>query len=70
MAYNAEYDTYTTSLDNIGFSTQGNARYSYEVTAADTTTFAAEASGTLNGDADLWTIDEDLDLNNTTNACM
>ena len=70
VAYNAEYDVYTTDLNNIGFSTQGNARYNYSVTAASTTAFTAQASGTINGTNDLWTITQNLTLSNSVNACQ
>ena len=66
VAYNAEYDTYTQSLPGIGFETVGTARYSYSVTAADATTFTAQASGTINSANDVWQIDEALDLTNST----
>ena len=70
VAYNAEYDTYTLNLTNIGFSTQGNARYEYNVSDADTTTFIASATGQINGTLDAWKINQSLELDNDTNACQ
>jgi type IV pilus assembly protein PilA len=69
VAYNAEYDSYTTDLTSIGFATVGTTRYSYDVTAADATTFTARATAVINSENDGWTIDENLDLVTTTNAC-
>ena len=74
-AYFAEYDTYTALLNAMGFVTIGaNQRYSYRVVAT-TTTFTATATSTgagLKGAAgdDVWTMDEDRVLTNTTNACQ
>lgn len=69
-AYRAEHDTYTTSLTGLGFSTTGTPRYSYSVTAADGTTFSAQATGTINSATDTWTIDQAADLVNSANACQ
>lgn len=71
-AYLAEWDTYTTNLGNLGFATKGDARYSYKVTAASTTAFTAQASAAdLKGtNDDVWTMDQDLNLANGTNACQ
>ena len=69
IAYNAEFDTYSTSLPAIGFTTVGDTKYSYSV-AATTTTFDATADGLAGAIAnDQWTIDEDLALSNVVNDC-
>jgi hypothetical protein len=72
VAYYAEFSQYTTSLNSIGFSGTGEKRYSYTITSPSTTTFLASASATSlkSGRDDVWTIDEGLNLVNTTNACQ
>ena len=70
VSYNAEYDTYSTDLGRIGFATVGTTRYSYDVTTATATAFTARATAVINTENDGWTIDQDLDLTNTTNACQ
>ena len=69
VAYNAEFDTYTTDLGDIGFATVGTKRYSYNVTTASSAAFSARATATINGSLDHWTINQDLDLATTANAC-
>lgn len=71
VSFIAEFDHYTTFLDSIGFATTGTTRYSYAVTAASTTAFSARASADdLKGTSDdVWTIDQNLNLSNTSNAC-
>ncbi len=39
-----------TNFDGIGFSTNADVRFAYEVTAATASTFFAEALGDTNGD--------------------
>ena len=74
-AYFAEFDTYSASNNDIGFAPKGNnVRYGYTIVAT-TTTFTATATSTgggLKGAAgdDVWTMDEDRVLTNTTNACQ
>ncbi len=70
VAYFAEFDTYSNDLGDIGFATVGNTRYTYSVTGANGTLFDANATATINGNADLWTINENLSLVNSTNACQ
>ncbi|MEW6615735.1 MAG: prepilin-type N-terminal cleavage/methylation domain-containing protein [Thermodesulfobacteriota bacterium] len=56
-AYAADHDTYATSLDALGFSTKGTAKYSYYVSTANATTFEAVAegkTGSISGDK--WTM--------------
>ena len=73
-AYFAEFDTYATSLANVGFSTKGNSRYSYTSTGsatAFTATALAKTPGlkTAAGDLDQWTITEAGTLTNANNEC-
>jgi len=73
-AYFSEYDTYTGSLSEIGFSPSVYDKYGYTI-AADNKSFLATASskapGIMGGGAgdDVWTIDQSLAMNNTANAC-
>lgn len=69
------YDTYTISLEEIGFSTKGfRQHYNYAITTANSTYFTAQATGRDasfgNRDfVDIWTINRSLQLLNTQNAC-
>jgi type IV pilus assembly protein PilA len=68
--YFAENDTFGT-LANIGFSTKGNARYTYSVTTA-AGSFTATATGDVDDDAgtvDVWTMTDAKTLANGTNDC-
>jgi type II secretory pathway pseudopilin PulG len=72
-AYLAEYDTYSNDTGALGVSVKGENRY--EVTwsgTPDATTFTAVATADdLKGTQDdVWTINQDGDLQNTTNACQ
>ena len=69
IAYFGEEDTFADALGNLGWEPEGQARYSYSMTAATRTTFTAQATGNIDTDAtiDTWTIDEQKDLQNTTN---
>jgi type IV pilus assembly protein PilA len=74
-AYFAENDTFTASLNDMGFVTKGaNQRYDYTIVAT-TTTFTATATSTgagIKGTAgdDVWTMNENRVMTNTTNACQ
>ncbi len=70
-AYFAEYDTYSTDQDAIGFATQGDNRYTYVITPANANGFTATATADdLKGSTDdIWTINSTGDLTNTSNAC-
>jgi len=72
-AYYAEYDTYTTDLDRVGFQPKGDTRYTIAVTE-NTTTFTATATEIGNrvssGQTDVWTMDQEGDLNNSQNGCQ
>ena len=72
-AYFAEFDTYGNTMAKIGFAVKGDPRYAYSATA-DATTYTATAAELAtksfgDGDTDTWTIDQGLDLKNTTNTC-
>ena len=75
VAYQAEWDTYSTDLGAIGFATTGNTRYSYDAGAGSTgdivDSFVATADG-IDGNVagDQWTINEQLRLDNTTPICQ
>jgi type IV pilus assembly protein PilA len=69
-AYNAEHDTYGSTLASIGFAAKGDTRYS--ITTSGGSTFTATATATINGNPDEWTINQDGELENTAgkNACQ
>lgn len=69
-AYRAEFDSYSTSLGAIGFSTTGSPRYTYSVTNPTTTTFLATATATLNNNPDTWTMTNGATLSNSPNGCQ
>jgi type IV pilus assembly protein PilA len=58
--YQSENDTYTTSLDDLGFQMVGRARYSYIVVDADSSGFTARATSNLDSDPDLdiWIVND------------
>nr|WP_320194074.1 prepilin-type N-terminal cleavage/methylation domain-containing protein [uncultured Desulfobacter sp.] len=69
-AYFAENDSYN-GLDTVGFTTKGDARYSYSASYSDNA-FTATASADLDDDAtdsDLWTMTEGKVLSNVVNDC-
>lgn len=69
-AYKAEYDAYTTSMGDVGFSINTtDARYTYSIVSANSTTFTARATGTINNDTDTWEISATGSLDHTANAC-
>ncbi|WP_028323672.1 type IV pilin protein [Desulfatirhabdium butyrativorans] len=76
-AYYAEKDSYGATLGDIGFSVKGTDKQSYSyglaasgtgTTAAFTATAGATAGGKLVGD--VWTINQEGALTNTTNKCQ
>ena len=79
-AYLAEYDIYADTTGKIGFAVKGDTqRYTYGMSNVTTSTYTATASSNDKGDGtglkgaandDIWTIDQDLTLNNSTNACQ
>ena len=60
FAYHSEQDTYTTDMNDLGFSLFGDERYTYVVTAATTSSYSASASANLDRDPalDIWIVDE------------
>jgi type IV pilus assembly protein PilA len=80
-AYIAEFDTYgagatTLALGKIGFDVKGRPRYTYSSVVGDpATTYTATALETTAGSigatgvTDTWTMNQDLTLTNTVNAC-
>ena len=72
IAYQAEEGVFTSSLTEIGFSTSGDPRYSYQVTdVSGSTGFTAQADAVINGNDDRWVVTLAKDPVNTTNfACQ
>ena len=69
-AYYAEFDSYSTDQQAIGFSIKGSPRYGYVITTPTSTEFTATATGSVgNVTGDVWTIDEEGILSNGNNAC-
>lgn len=76
-AFKSEYDRYSTSPDSIGFTMKGTSRYSITITAdrfSFTAKAAADGPGAPSGlkigtGDDVWTIDQELKLENIENAC-
>ncbi|MCG8567723.1 MAG: hypothetical protein MI747_21865 [Desulfobacterales bacterium] len=69
-AYYAEHDTYTQSNSNLGFEyNTSTSKYTITTTAASNSAFTSQATGTIRGSTDTWTVDEDGAFNNTPNAC-
>ena len=69
-AYFAEYDSYSTSQGAVGFEAKGDTRYTIVVNPARTNAFTATATATINGETDVWTMNEQGTLNNSDNACQ
>jgi prepilin-type N-terminal cleavage/methylation domain-containing protein len=67
--YKLQYGTYTTVTAVLTGWRSTAGRYTFAVTAADATTFSASATGNVDTDAtnDVWTMDQDGNLVNTTN---
>jgi prepilin-type N-terminal cleavage/methylation domain-containing protein len=67
--YRVQYGAYTTATANLSGWKSTSGRYAFAVTAAASTTFSASATGNIDGDAtnDVWTIDQDGNLLNTSN---
>ena len=71
-AYFAEYDAYKdeNDFDAIGFSAKGDTNYQITVPTVTTTYFEAQATATLNGNGDIWTMTSNGTLGNDSNACQ
>lgn len=71
-AYRTEYDTFSNNTAVIGFATTGKTRYSYWVSGATSASYQGNASTGLlkSGTTDAWTINQQLTLANTSNACQ
>lgn len=67
--YKLQYSAYTTNTALLSGWKSSLGRYTFSITGAAATTFTAQASGNIDGDAtiDVWTIDEAGNLVNTTN---
>jgi prepilin-type N-terminal cleavage/methylation domain-containing protein len=67
--YKLQYGTYTTITANLSGWKGTSGRYTFAVTAAAATTFSASATGNIDGDStnDVWTMDQDGSLLNTSN---
>ena len=69
-AYCAEYDTYSWSLNNIGFATKGtNVRYNYVILHASSDSFEAHAWRMNKGGYDVWSITHERILTNRIKGC-
>ncbi|NJL59301.1 MAG: prepilin-type N-terminal cleavage/methylation domain-containing protein [Desulfobacteraceae bacterium] len=74
-AYLSEFDTYADASSKLGFAVKGDTqRYTYTYASATSSGYTASATsldkgikGTANDD--VWTINQALELKNTTNAC-
>jgi type IV pilus assembly protein PilA len=67
-AYYAEHSNYAASLDAMKFTTKGGGDYTYSITANDATDFTAQATGTINGTEDTWTVNSEAEWTEG-NAC-
>ena len=67
--YKLQYGTYTSATGALSGWQDTVGRYTFAITAATATTFGASATGNIDSDAtlDVWTIDQDGALLNTTN---
>ncbi len=75
QAYYTEFNTYAIHMDSIGFSTKGESRYEYSMTAVTANSYEAKALSLAPGISskgagdDEWTINDQLILVNTKNPC-
>ena len=67
--YKFQSGTYTTVTANLSGWKGTSGRYTFALTAAGAATFSASATGNIDSDAtnDVWTIDQDGSLLNTSN---
>ena len=66
--YKLQYTTYTNQIALLSGWKTTSGRYTFSVTAFGPATFAAQATGNIDGDVtqDVWTMDQDGNLLNTT----
>lgn len=67
--YKLQYGSYTSTVSALTGWKATQGRYTFSITSATAGAFAAQASGNIDGDAtnDMWTINQDGTLSNTTN---
>lgn len=68
IAYFGENDTFG-ALASLDWEPEGRTKYAYATTLANQGSFVAEASAQIDADTtiDVWTVDQDKILTNTTN---
>ena len=69
QGYKQQHGTYTADFGTLEFKAPPDAKYTYEITSADSVSFTAKAScEDLEGDgvADVWTIDQTEQLTHKT----
>lgn len=69
-SYRAEYDAYSSTLPNVGWTTpSGTKKYDYDIVNASSNAFTARARGDIDGDTsdyDQWTMNQDGTLTHVT----
>ena len=68
-AYRATYDSYGSDLDKIAFTFSGTSMYTYTFIVKTKSSYTAQAKRTIKEQDDIWTIDQNGVLINTSNAC-
>lgn len=68
-AYFSEYNGYSDDIDTILFESKDFLRYTYSIQSASNSTFLGVANGTINGERDVWYIDQTGQLDNDIDAC-
>ncbi len=68
-AYRAVNDTYGSNLNKIGFTFNSDSKYTYTFINANELEFTAHTKAVIDGKEDIWTIDQNGSITNTTNAC-
>jgi len=66
--YKLQYNTYTDRIGLLSGWKAASGRYTFSVTGFSPVVFTAQATGNIDGDAtvDVWTMDQDGNLANTT----
>jgi type IV pilus assembly protein PilA len=69
VTYFGEEDVYASSIADLGWAPEGTTRYAYSITTASATLFSCEARGNIDSDTqlDVWIIDNNKTLSNTSN---